>query len=92
MLAPSLPAAFGASPSGVAAPEAFQQGEPEPAGADAGIGPANFITAPESAPQPEDESLAAEFSAIAEPSGVSDGQVAFESQPTEPQAAGIVSR
>lgn len=92
MLASALPVAFGASASGVAVPEALQQREQEQAGLDAGIGPANEITASETAEPPEAESAAVEPSAIAEPSGVSGGKAAAESQLLAPRAAGIVAR
>jgi hypothetical protein len=92
MLASALPVAFGASASGVAVPEALQQREQEQAGLDAGIGPANVGTASETAEQPEAESVAVEPSAIAEPSGVSGGETAAESQLLAPRAAGIVAR
>jgi hypothetical protein len=92
MLASALPVAFGASASGVAVPEALQQGEQEQAGLDAGIGPANVISSAETSEQPEAESVAVELSAIAEPSGVSGGEVAQESHLLAPRATGIVSR
>src|SRR5262245_57017301 len=92
MLASALPVTFGASPSGVAAPEAIQLREQEQAGPEAGVGPANEITAHETAEQPEAERVAVEPSTVAEPSGVSSGEAAEQSQLLAPQAAGIVAR
>jgi hypothetical protein len=92
VLAPAPPVAFGASASGVAVPEARQLREQEHAGPEAGIVPANEITAPEAAEQPEAESVAVEPSTVAEPSGVSGGEAAEENQLLAPRAAGIVAR
>ena len=92
MLASALPAAFGASASGVAVLEAIQLSEQEQAGPEAGIVPANMITAPETAEQSEVESVSVEPSTVAEPSGVSGGEAAAKSQSPAPRAAGIVAR
>jgi hypothetical protein len=92
LLASPLPVAFGASASGVAVPEALQLREQEQAGSDAGIVPAGEIAASEAAEQPEAESVAVGPAAVAEPSGVSGGESAAESQPLAPRAAGIVER
>jgi hypothetical protein len=92
LLASALPVAFGASASGVAVSEAIQLREQEQAGIESGIVPADVITASEAAEQPEAESVAVESSAVAEPSGISGGEAAEESQLLAPRAAGIVAR
>ena len=92
MLASALPVAFGASASGVAVPEARQLQEQEQAGPEAGIVPANEITAHETAEQSEAERVAVEPSTVADPSGVSGGEAVEQSQLLAPQAAGIVAR
>jgi hypothetical protein len=92
VLASAPPIAFGASASGVAVPKASQLRELEQAGPEAGIVPANELTAPEATEQPEAEMVAVEPSTVAEPSGVSGREAAEESQLLAPRAAGIVAR
>jgi hypothetical protein len=92
VLASAPPVAFGASTSGVVVPEVRQLRELEQAGPEAGIVPANEITAPEAVEQPEAEIVAVEPSTVAEPSGVSGGEAVEESQLLAPRAAGIVAR
>jgi hypothetical protein len=92
MLASPLPVAFGASASGVAVPEAIQLREQDQSGPEAGIVPANEIAVSETAEQLEVESAVVEPSTVAEPSGVSGGEVTAESQLLAPGAAGIVAR